>query len=115
MDIYGVYTDQEEAALKKEAYKFAASIDENNLEDAIEHYNKQDAEVEDMLTKDYYTANFNEEEAIHYARILVRIRYLLFYMRRRFVGDVVEDMEEELKEEEAKMDDLVNAMGALGK
>lgn len=115
MDIYGVYTDQQEVALRNEAYKYAMSVSEDELEDAIEAYTKQEAEIEDMVVKDYYTEMFNEEESIHYARILVRVRYLLFYMRRRFVGDEMDEMEDLKKPDESEMDLLVQKMQTLGK
>lgn len=109
MDVINIFQGQDyfEEIGKAEAY--AMAIPEHLLHQEIQKLEEADVKFEELMTKDYYTSDLDEEEVLWYGRELWRVRFRLAYLRARYSGHPIEDdseMDEEAKQEEKEMDEI---------
>ena len=84
MDDYleSVCTNKE--AIDKKAKEYASSYQEQYVQQALEHYDEEEAEIVDMLDQDFHRQLHTEETIMEYATALYRVRRIVFYLRERF-------------------------------
>jgi len=84
MDDYleSVCTNKE--IIDKKAQEYASSYQEQYVQQALEHYEEEEAEILDMLDQDFHRQLHTEETVMEYATALYRVRRIVFYLRERF-------------------------------
>jgi uncharacterized protein YutE (UPF0331/DUF86 family) len=98
MDDPCIFEDEREPA-----ENYVSRIAEENLEEVIEHFEEQVAELEEMLLHDYRNGLQTEETLAAYIRAIQRTRDILFHLCKRFydgpeeddgMGDITEALEQ---------------------
>ena len=84
----------EELCLCEETFSaedYANKVKEEHLLEAIEHFEEEEAEIEDLLAQDYHRQLHTEETLAEYIKAIRRVRDILYYLRRRFFDGPEED------------------------
>jgi hypothetical protein len=88
---------------REPAEDYVSRIPEEHIEEAIEYFEEQEAELEDMMLHDHRNGLHTEETIATYIKAIQRTRDILFCLRKRFydgpeeddgMGDITEALEQ---------------------
>jgi hypothetical protein len=86
---------------REPAEEYVSRIPKEHLEEAIEYFEEQEAELEDMMVQDYRNGLHTEETIATYIKAIQRTRDILFCLRRCVYDG---------PEEDDGMDDITEAL-----
>ena len=113
MDVMCLFQGLEYQQEVLNAEKYAMAVPEYLLLQEIRNLEEADLKFEELMTKDYYTAELDEEEVIWFGKEMWRARFRLAYLRARYSGVPIEDdadMDEEALQEEQEMDEVTELL-----
>jgi hypothetical protein len=76
---------------REAAEEYASRVKEEDLVEAIEYFEEEEAEIEDLLAQDYHRQLHTEETLAEYTMAIRRIRDIIFYLRKRYYDGPEED------------------------
>jgi hypothetical protein len=88
MEIHFAFSEKQKTREMENAEEFAYNIQEDDLLEYIYNYEEYEVEVENILNHQHMGKEFR----LDYEKTLLRIRYILLFLRKRFnYEDFLED------------------------
>jgi hypothetical protein len=113
MDVMCIFQGLEYQQEVLNAEKYAMAVPEHLLLQEIQVLEEAEVKFEELMTKDYYTAQLDEDEVIWFGKEMWRARFRLVYLRARYSGLPIEDdadKDEEMIQEEQEMDEVTELL-----
>jgi len=84
MDVYLEEVCPNKSDIDDKAKVYAYSYEEHLVHEALEMYEEEEAEIDDMLEQDFHRQLHTQDTVIEYAIALYRVRRIIFHLRERF-------------------------------
>jgi hypothetical protein len=84
MDVYLEEVCPNKSDIDDKAKVYAYSYEDHLVHEALEMYEEEQAEIDDMLEQDFHRQLHTQDTVIEYAIALYRVRRIIFYLRERF-------------------------------